>query len=824
MISNYKAITGKYLKANKKRTILTILGIVLSVALISSIWLFFRAMINSEEDSMRTSVGAYHIVFSNLDDSTVSKIVNNGKVSRSGFILEGDMVKLNEKLNIQEIKATDNALELMPYKTKEGKFPSTSGEVAVENWILKYIDPKAMVGSNIKINNKEYKLVGILENSVNSQMNSSGLILYKDSNLDKSKAKLLVELGDKSQLRKTLNQLEALTDKKNYQENSYLLTVQGAGNESYNNAYYSVMAVVMAIVIIVTIAVIYNSFQISVVERIKQFGLLRAVGSTPKQIRRIVLREASILAIIGVPIGLVSGCIAIGGIYIAFNLIGGSNLNFIKLDFSPMVFLWCALLGLAAIYASAMVPAYFAGRTSPLVAISGSNNIKKEKYKKRKNLIVNKIFGFEGTLAEKNMKRSRKRYRITVFSIVISVALFITFKSFMDMSLHVADSNNETSKVNYSIANSNEKIKTDFVKMKKEVSNLSFVKESYYSYNIFSFKGLINKAEEVSMVQNIKGVYENSKYQGKDFSAIKVNIAILDENNMKAVNAYLQSGILDFEKMNKENGVMVVGNNKIDDLQKKKAYVGPMTKLGVGDDILLQSNEEDKKIDQGIVNSVKVEGVLKEDPYASFKTNDILTIVTTKQVAEKLVNRGEINAYKLNIILNNVKDENKATKELEKIVGEDSSLRLVNYIDENRKSGSSVLMVEILLYGFVIVVSLIGSVNIINTLTTNIILRRREFAILKSIGLTQKGLRKMIILEGMLYGIMGSIYGSIVGTGLSYLLYSSFTYIREFSFSIPWNAIGIATFFALLIGYLSVLSPIRRINKDNLIDTVREEY
>jgi putative ABC transport system permease protein len=112
----------------------------------------------------------------------------------------------------------------------------------------------------------------------------------------------------------------------------------------------------------------------------------------------------------------------------------------------------------------------------------------------------------------------------------------------------------------------------------------------------------------------------------------------------------------------------------------------------------------------------------------------------------------------------------------------------------------------------------------VNTLTTNIILRRREFAILKSIGLTQKGLRKMIILEGLLYGIMGSIYGGIVGTGLSYLLFKSFSEIREIQFVVPWQAIGIATFFALLIGYLSVLSPIARINKDNLIDTVREEY
>jgi putative ABC transport system permease protein len=132
-------------------------------------------------------------------------------------------------------------------------------------------------------------------------------------------------------------------------------------------------------------------------------------------------------------------------------------------------------------------------------------------------------------------------------------------------------------------------------------------------------------------------------------------------------------------------------------------------------------------------------------------------------------------------------------------------------------------MLQILIYGFVIVVSLISCVNIINTLTTNIILRKREFAALKSIGLTQKGLKKMIILEGLLYGIVGSIYGSIIGCGLSYLMYSGFGGLREFSWPIPWNAMAIAGAASLIIGYISVLSPLARIRKENLIEAIREE-
>ena len=149
---------------------------------------------------------------------------------------------------------------------------------------------------------------------------------------------------------------------------------------------------------------------------------------------------------------------------------------------------------------------------------------------------------------------------------------------------------------------------------------------------------------------------------------------------------------------------------------------------------------------------------------------------------------------------------------------------VINNIDNNRKGKSGILMVKILLYGFVLVVSLIGSVNIVNTLTTNIILRKREFATLKSIGLTQKGLKKMIVLEGLLYGIAGSVYGCIVGTGISYLLFKSMKNFREFGWMVPWQAIAIATGASIIIGYLSVLSPLSRIKKSNLIESVREDF
>ena len=213
----------------------------------------------------------------------------------------------------------------------------------------------------------------------------------------------------------------------------YLVVAEGAGdNSSGAMSLYIVIGIIIGIVVISTVAVIYNAFQISVVERIKQFGLLRAVGGTPKQIKKLVLREATVLAAIGVPLGLLCGVIAIYGIGYLIKLMGGESIMPIKLSVSPRILGFSGVLGLISIYLSALSPALNAGRISPLTAISGRNSISKEKIKRRKSFIVQKLFGFEGALAAKNIKRNRKRYRITVFSIIISVMLFITFKSFMD--------------------------------------------------------------------------------------------------------------------------------------------------------------------------------------------------------------------------------------------------------------------------------------------------------------------------------------------------------------------------------------------------------
>lgn len=826
MLNNYKQLTGRYLKASKKRTILTIVGIILSVTLISTIGLFFKAMQRVEIESIKNTKGSFHLVLENPTESLLSKITNNPKVSRYGLYNIGEEIKINDKLQVVEMKGTSKALELLPCKVKEGKLPEDEKDVAIEKWVLRKINESAKVGDKININNKEYTLSGILEDNLENQIENRGALRYKTKNIDNKKSILLVEISSKTNLKAAVEEFEQMSKKENVKcgRNNHLLVIEGVGDKnSSTKGLFMVIGIVIAIVVISTIAVIYNSFQISVVERIKQFGLLRAVGTTPKQIRKIVLREATILGVIGVPIGLLCGIVAIYVIKLVFKLVGGGKVFQMKVEISPAIMGLSAAVGIISIYLSALIPSFFAGRVSPLVAISSRNSISKEKIKRRKSTIVRKIFGFEGAMASKNIKRNRKRYRVTVFSIVISIVLFITFKSFMDTVIMINGLTNETNNSNFLVEGDLSRGEANFKiddKIIDDIKALNTIDRVYKFYSPRYFNAAIDKSSEVKEVKKIKNAYKDIVFNGKKKTLVEGAMEIYEDNALELAKKYVEAGSIDIEKLNKENGVILINKSVLSD--KGKNYYGQAAKLKVGDEIYIQANNN-AEFGKGNIKKVKIMAIVKYDPFDFQSYVAGIKLISTKEVYKNLFEVREINPTSLNIMIKNLKDGEETKNAVEDVISSNASLKLINNIDYNKNAKTGLLMVQILVYGFVIVVALIGSVNIVNTITTNLILRKREFAALKSIGLTQKSLKKMIVLEGLLYGIMGTIYGSIIGCGLSYLMYKGIVGVAELAWSIPWKAIIIAGIAALAISYVSVLSPLRRIKKENLIEAIREE-
>ncbi|MCG8639663.1 MAG: hypothetical protein MI862_07995, partial [Desulfobacterales bacterium] len=389
-----------------------------------------------------------------------------------------------------------------------------------------------------------------------------------------------------------------------------------------------------------------------------------------------------------------------------------------RIAISLEVILISIVLGILSIYASAFLPALYASRLSPLVAISSRTLISKEKIKRRKSWISGKLFGFEGELAAKNIKRNKKRYRITVFSIVISVALFISFSSFMDMSFNISDSLNESKRIHFSIIgrNKQEAVTIDDPII-EEIKSIATVQRVFKVYESTEFSVLLDKKSEIAQLQNFNGIYDTITWNGTKKTLMKGSIDIYDRASIEVVNSYIKSGSIDMNRLNEENGVIIIDKNRIYNNSTENTYVGPIAFVKVGDEIELSHNQfynsEKRKINNESIKTVRILAILEDDPFFFGGNLGGLKMISTKEVVERLLGVDLIEPISLKIMMDNARHETETKAVLERIIAENPSLRLINLIDQNRQTKSAILMIKILLYGFVLVVSCIGCVNII---------------------------------------------------------------------------------------------------------------
>ncbi|AAO36344.1 ABC transporter permease [Clostridium tetani] len=844
-MKSYKEITGKYLKHNKKRSILTICGIILSVALITSIGLFIKSMQNTFLQEAISENGSYHISIYKEDNEVYDKIHNNPKIDKVGLKESVGDVYLRDEKKINITKFNENALRLLPYKAIKGELPKKHDEIALESWILSYMDGTPNVGSiiKIKLNNreeKEFKITGLIKNNSSSQLEGRGLgIVYSDKfNINNSI--IYATISEKADISDTISELKG--NFKEFKSNEEVLRLMGEGqNENINKSLYQIASIIIGVVVIATIAVIYNSFQISVVERIKQFGLLRAVGATQKQIKKIVLREATLISSIGIPLGLFFGVIALKIVAEIFKMMSSSAFGNLNVVISYKILAISALVGLFSIYISALIPARFAGKISPLVAISSRALIVKEKIKKNRGRIAKKILGINGLMAFKNIKRNKKRFNITVFSITISVTLFIFFTTFINMLNFFNTPETESDISQFSVVGTvDNKGKSSLNKnIIDQIKNNNYTNDVFVHYINYSSKSVISiDKKEPNLEKVAPDIYEKIDLDGKEMIKLGVAFDAYDENKLKNSSKYVVSGKIDIDKMKKENGVILVKNQLIAD--KGGHYNGSFTKLKVGDsfyvnknilrdDLIGKNNEKENKLNFNKEDMVKVKvvAIVNTPPYGFFVNPEHLKIITTKDVLGNIAGK-DMNKILLDQIQSaeiDLKDKG-AGDEFQKWIqplGDRFGIRVINHVQQMEEQKSSGLQIKILMYGFIVVVSLIGAVNIINTITTNLILRKKEIASLSAIGMTYKNIKRMILTEGILYGVYGSIYGVIVGTFLSYAMFSNMTNIMKFKWPIPWQSICIAVGTSIFIGLISVIRPLNMIKKSNIIDVIKAE-
>jgi putative ABC transport system permease protein len=864
-------LTITNLKLNKKRTIVTIIGIILATALITAVagmvTSFRQTLINW---TIKTD-GNYHYSFKNVPSEELKYIENNRSIENYYLTQDIGYAKLNESKNeykpyLYVMSYNKEALKNAPIELVEGRLPQNENELVISEHIITNGKVNYKIGQKISLEmgerlsenskldqqnpynkdeeefnskfNKTYEIVGIMQRQRNNVEPYSApgytVITYLDDSnikentniyvlLNKNKLKdrykvfadilnITEDLAEKNVKGTiTIEEFDKLneTAKYKFEINKDLLRIQALEfGDSILSTLYALSIIIISIIIVTSVFCIRNSFAISITEKMKQYGMLASVGATSKQIKKNVFYEALILSVIAIPIGVLCGMLAVFIVLKVISAILAESLNGMIFVYSIP---WAAIgisviLAMITIFLSARKSAKRAAKVSPIEAIRSNEDIKIKSKKLRSPKIIKKIFGVGGDIAYKNLKRNKKKYRTTVISIVVSVAIFIPTSTFINYAFKTSSMYYQYREARYNLV----------VRVQKQ-----------------------NQAdnESINKIIELDGI--------KEYSIQKSVIASVDIKDVK----YSSMGREYIRKFEEEGGSTTT-NFSIYSVGKEE-YNRYISKLGLKYDdvkdkaILINSAMTYVRNDKGRYINTKFE------PY-EYKVRDIIKVKLVGNGIEDKNTQIEIakttdkvpmgfegrtsNGYIIvsnewieqnsNYLLNGIElyiNCNNSDVLEENIRKIDKNLNITNIDSYIREQKAMWIVIAIFLYGFITVISLIGVTNIFNTITTNMNLRSKEFANLKSIGMTTKEFNRMIRLESIFYGTKSLLIGIPIGTLLSYLMFKAFGESVDFGFIFPVSGIfiSIIAVFSLIIGIMKY--SLNKINKQNIIETIRKD-
>ncbi len=889
----------KDLKLNRKRSIVIIIGIILSTALICGVAGLVSSFQQTLVETVKNSHGNYHAIFYDVPKEELKYIENNRNVEN--YYLSEDLgVSYLPKIELATKKVTepyinviamDNKfLDNMAIKIHEGRLPENDTEIAVSVRINDKYKLNYKVGDTITLNlgerqlstgekltkinpyltgeedngeilkeelvnttERTYKIVGIIERpsyAIESYESPWFTAITKMEKVEKKAniAVLYTNLQNYIKNTEEINKMVKATEEEKQNENntysfgglkdkysSYkyelcinedLLRFEGVNlSESTLTMIYGLAGFIMAIVLVSSVFVIRNGFAISITERLKQYGMLSSIGATKKQIKKSVYFEGFILGIIGIPLGIFAGIFAI---YVLVNLV-----NFILKDYISNSTLlvysmsWVAvaisiLVSTVTIWLSCKSSARRASKITPIEAIRSSNDIKLEAKKIKCPKIITKIFKTGGEIAYKNLKRSKKKYRTTVVSIIVSVVIFIAISSFIEYGFKMSGAYYTELNYNYAIysrSTVSSKDKEEFAKVeareKEEFNEISkFDTVDDYSINkSATFKIKIDDQYKEKLTEYGKKVRETTESYEIDEEGNRkeldfVTIISLSQNQYEK---YVKKIGGTYE--NYKDGAILIDNSINYDSNGKRVQGSKYT-WKKGDIIHGQVGNKDY--------DVKIVARTEERPMgveSLYNTNAYFI------VSEEFINGLE--EHSLPGMYIQSKKVDKLDEQVENYMKEnnitENTFWISNINEVVKEQNAVILVISIFLYGFITVITLIGITNIFNTITTNMNLRKKEFAMLKSIGMTKKEFNRMIRLESIFYGVKSLVIGIPIGILLSYGIYNIFKDNMEMEYVLPIKAIVMAiVFVAIVIGIIMKYS-MNKINKQNIIETIRND-
>lgn len=848
----------KNLKLNKKRTIGTLIGIILSVALICAISSMVTSFQKTLIENAINETGYYHIMLSDVNDNNIKELENNrdiktiDKVGKEGYaILNGSKNKYKPYLKLYSMD--NNTFNDLKFKLIKGKFPTNNKEIVISNSIISNAKVNYKIGDNITIdigerrtlddyplkpinpynpedeklvntNNYTFKIVGIMERadiSFESYDDPGYTIITND--IDTKEKDVYISLKNPKEYKTSISELLGAKDYNEVEANEENLKYKGyfvnrellrweafAFSDSTITMLYSVVSVLIFIILFTSIFCIRNSFAISTTEKIKMYGMLSSVGATKKQIKKSVIFEGIILGLIGIPLGVLLGLVAVFVLIKIVNALIGdfllTNIDGIVFNISIMSILLAIILGVVIIYLSAISSAKRASRVSPIEQLRNSNDIKIKNGKLKTPKFISKLFKTGGVLAYKNLKRSKKKYRTTVISLTVSIFIFITMNSFITNSFKTMGDYYKDYDYNIKLNSVDDLSKDEIDKILEldNIENYSILYEGKHDDGMIYIK-----IKDIDKINQVKGMeLSEDYYYDESGEAIhtgeKVEFLQILALDSKSFERYVNKIGLKYEDVNKSG--ILCDDYKYYDSSAKKEKIIRRYKYSKDDIIKGVYNGSEINIKVCEVSNIRPYGLENNYYQGGYLVVNIDEYKNISFIPKTIT----INSKDSYTLANNIKELN-------------DSISVQNLDKQAKANKSMILVVSIFLYGFITVITLIGVTNIFNTITSNMELRQKEFAMLKSIGMTKKEFNRMINLETIFYSSKALFYGIILGLIGSFIMNKAFAVKLDKGIYIPIQPIIISIIFVFVLVFIIMKYSINKINKQNTIETIRKE-
>mgnify|MGYP001421765763 FL=1 len=850
-------LTYRHLKENKGRTVVTTLGICVSVAMITAVFVAMASFLNLFGEIGKISSGNWDAYYYHLSQSQIEQVEKDSRISKVGLKYGSENKSFQIKNPTSYKRGTAEMIigdksyfEMVLTGNFDGKVPANENEVAVEKDFLdkngmkdakvgdkivltqgqrQLDDGSYVTGSNFNKDEKfvpsgdekEYTITAILHTNPATKYSSVWRGISEDEIKSGDICAYITLAKQNSSAYSTIEAIQNDYKIDDYQANEDVLASYLSGRQDgFLVTMLPIVLVVLILIVIASVMLIYNAFGMSLSERVRYLGMLASVGATKSQKRKSIYFEGAILGAIGIPVGILAGILGIG---ITLKLVGHkiistgmiAGVNDSNMQMKTVVPAWAIigiiLVSIFTIFISAFIPARKASKITPIDAIRQRQEIKVKPKKLKAPKYIKKIFGYEGELAYKNLKRNGKKSRLITVSIALSIVLFISCNYFCGMFIQASGyEKNIPYQISAVISLEHKKDLEDALDKMQNV-------DKYYVDMVNSNYSLGKKGNlKDTDIKNLS--HYNSSY-AKLFENGSVTMAIhyIDDSEF---NKLCQNNDIDYNSFYGKNVKCLLLNNLTHKQDTSKVFNNSI----IGQHIAERDefvNEGEEPLDFEVGGLVKYD---KNSLPCSFVPANVVGVFVPYSQYVNVIEKGlEPNDVRLAMCIET--DEHKEVAEnLTTLLNENDFGS--NYVSDNvdtlETMNTVIFIIQVFVYGFITLISLITIANIINTISANIALRRKEFAMLKSVGTTPKGFSKMVSLESVFYALKAVIFGVpisvLISVALNKMLGESSI---PYHFDIKLYLSVIIVVFVLIL--ITMIYSVRKLKSDNIIEALKED-